>query len=429
MINKIRKKLVIGYSIAIIVILIASIAAGYMALSRITLKMNQKSLFLYLANEVYESQEMLKAWQTNHHLKTRIRQITAHKRSFNNVVYWYAPDGRLLMAEELASSISPKLREKLDAWNFPSGTLQNILVSSAEGKKPWFFMMISQDIYDDNNTYLGRVIVGTNMSPFASIANKYYLVSALIVLAVSILAFWVGNFFASKAIKPIKISIQKQKEFVADASHELRTPLSILLSSVDILKKNESNRELIADMKNEILNMKHLINDLLVLARSDSEKENLVFEDFNLADCIKSVVRNFQSLAFEKKIDILFSSEECIPFYGDENKIRQLIAILLDNALKYSPEKTQIKVTAMATDGDILIKVKDQGVGIPENQLNKIFERFYRVDKARSRSTGGVGLGLPIAQTIVQAHGGKIKVCSKINEGSVFTVRIPIKSA
>ena len=429
MINKLRNKLVIGYSIAIIAILAASTFAGYAALSRITWKMNQKSLLQYLNNEVYESREILTKWQEDHNVPLRVRTITAHKKAFNNVVYWYAPDGRLVLAEELASVISPRIRKRLETWNFPSGEIQKLDISSAEGKRPWHFMMVSEDVFDDNGTFLGHVIVGTNMTPFADLANKYYLVSALIIVGVSLLAYVVGSYFASKAITPIKISIQKQKEFVADASHELRTPLSVLLSSIDIIKDNPEDEMLINDMKDEILTMKHLVNDLLILARSDTEKDEILFSDFDIADTANRVIRSANTLAKNKNIKIKNLSEPCVPMFGDEPKIRQLLNILIDNAIKYSPENTTIEVCIKNNENNLEIKVKDQGIGIAPDDIKKIFERFYRVDKARSRSIGGFGLGLAIAKMIVERHHGEIKVSSEIGVGSTFKIFLPIKNS
>lgn len=428
MINKLRNKLVLSYTIAIIVILIASTLAGYAALSRITWKMNQKSLIQYLSNEVYESHEVLSQWQKNHDIPLKLRTVTAHKKAFNNIVYWYAPDGRLVLAEELTSAISPKIREKLSQWDYPSGKIKRLNVASAEGKRPWHFMMVSEDVFAQDGQYLGRVIVGTNMTPFADLANKYYLASGLIILGVSLLAYFLGNYFASKAIKPIRLSIQKQKEFVADASHELRTPLSVLLSSIDIVKDNP-DPQIINDMKEEILTMKHLVNDLLVLARSDNEKDELLFADFDLADTTQRVVRMSNSVAKTKNIQIKNLSRSCVPMFGDENKIRQLLNILLDNAIKYSPEDTKIEVTVSSSEHMAEIKVKDQGIGIAPAELKKIFERFYRVDKARSRSTGGFGLGLAIAKMIVERHHGEIKVSSEPGKGSTFKIFLPLKNS
>jgi signal transduction histidine kinase len=246
------------------------------------------------------------------------------------------------------------------------------------------------------------------------------------IVVVSLLAFFAGNYFAAKAILPVEDAMEKQRLFVADASHELRTPLSILLSSVDMLNGKNDIQILTQSMKEEILNMRDLTNSLLDLARSDGEDAKRAA--FDLSDVSRAAVSAMRAVADKNNIEIVLSVENGIRAYGDEMKIRQLIGILTDNAIKYSPENSAVRLDVTANRGIAKIVVADQGKGIPEEHLEHIFDRFYRVDKARSRETGGYGLGLSIARNIAALHEGEIRVESAEGKGSTFTVLLPLKN-
>jgi signal transduction histidine kinase len=180
-------------------------------------------------------------------------------------------------------------------------------------------------------------------------------------------------------------------------------------------------------MKEEILNMRDLTNSLLDLARSDGE--DVKRAAFDLSDVSRAAVSAMRAVAEKNNIEIALSVENGILAYGDEMKIRQLIGILTDNAIKYSPENSVVRLDVTANHGIAKIVVTDQGKGIPEEHLEHIFDRFFRVDKARSRQTGGYGLGLSIARNIAASHGGEIQVKSAECKGSTFTVLLPLKNA
>lgn len=425
MLNKFRIKLVIGYTFAIIAIMVVSFIAGYIALEHITVKYNKRSLLTYLNTEAHESIPTLKKHKKNSNMKPEVISFTAHKLAFNNIVYLMSADGKLIKSEELDANISEKIREVIADWNYPALKVKTLYLSSPNSNTVWHFLMVSQDIYEDG-ALIGKVIVGTNLSPLDRIASRYVNVAILIIFIVSILAYFIGNFFASKAIKPIKISIQKQKEFIGDASHEMRTPLSVLLSSVDMLEGSKNDKSIIKNMKTEILNMRSLISNLLILARTEDEKVKSGFSEFNLSEMILSLADSNQILADKKNIKINIMNDEKINIFANESNISNLLNILLDNAIKYSYENTEIIINVRKTNVNVKIKVKDEGIGIKSEDYDKIFERFYRVDKSRSRSQGSFGLGLSLAKKIIFLHNGKIEVESFYGQGSTFIITLPL---
>lgn len=425
MIRKTRRKLVWGYTLAIIVILIISTLAGILALNYFTNTAMERSLIPELEAEVVESRPVLRAWHDGVDRTPRITHFDSHELAFTVMEYWFSTERELVMAEG-SQDVSDLLVERIQYWNLPNLEIEELKIYDDDGKE-WEFIVIADDVFDDDGTHLGKVIVGTNMTPLTRINSQYMQAAAIIIVVVSVLAFFIGNYFAAKAIEPIAVTMQKQRNFVADASHELRTPLSVMLASVDMLEDVEVNRQIVADMRSEILNMRGLVNSLLSLARSDSDKDDLSFSDFDLGEVAQSVTRGLQQLAKAKNIKLVYNFEPGIILCGDEIRIRQLLNILMDNAIKYSSDNMVVLCNIQRHNYHAVISVQDYGVGIAKADHVNIFERFYRADKARSRAQGSFGLGLSIAKQIVERYGGEIKVESELGRGSLFTVSLPLK--
>jgi signal transduction histidine kinase len=180
-------------------------------------------------------------------------------------------------------------------------------------------------------------------------------------------------------------------------------------------------------MKDEVGRMSKLVGDLLTLARADSGTLELNRESFDLRMVADQVARTLQPIVAKKEQTFTLTGDEMIPVFADRERITQLLYILLDNAMKYTPEKGGISLGIEASGKGIQIIVKDNGVGMTPQQAERIFDRFYRVDKGRSREMGGTGLGLSIANWIVTAHGGTIQVQSNVGKGSTFTIALPIQ--
>lgn len=228
----------------------------------------------------------------------------------------------------------------------------------------------------------------------------------------------------NELMRQLKESFKKQEQFVSDASHELKTPLSIIKSYAELLKRRgKANPELITEsidvIEQEAERMLLLVNQLLDLAKN---KQAFPHEPIDLVPLVKKVHRIFAD-AYDRKIH-LDIAEKSVLIKGNEKQIEQVVYILLSNAIKYSEK--EIALHLYVKQQFAVLDVIDKGIGIPEEEQKRIFDRFYRIDKARSRQTGGTGLGLAIANEIVKHHGGTIEVVSEIGKGSTFTVNIPM---
>ncbi|KXG77025.1 sensor histidine kinase [Thermotalea metallivorans] len=223
---------------------------------------------------------------------------------------------------------------------------------------------------------------------------------------------------------------QQRKDFVANVSHELRTPLSAikllaesLLHQEDV--KAETYREFLQDIDTEVDRLNKIIENLLALVDIDKGKLELDYQITYVNYLIENVIHSLKPLADNKQIEMVFYEREKIHIKLDQIKIQQALTNIIHNAIKYTPNGGKIEISLYPEYEDVVIKIEDNGIGIPEESLPYIFERFYRVDKARARSTGGTGLGLAISQQIVVLHQGKIEVASEVNKGTVFYVRLP----
>lgn len=242
-----------------------------------------------------------------------------------------------------------------------------------------------------------------------------------------------GYLLAGRTLSPIQKMLEEQKRFVGDASHELRTPLTALKAMLEVgLRDKEMDikeaRKLISESIEETDKLKNLSDSLLELARENSNGQKLKFEKVLVKEVAIEAIKKVESKAKSKKIKIVLATKG-LAVKGNKDKLSELMVILLDNAVKYSPKNSQIKVGAKENNHNILIKVMDEGPGIEAKDIPHIFERFYRADSARGhREEGGYGLGLAIAKKIVEEHMGKISVESEIGRGSKFKIVLPIFS-
>lgn len=245
-----------------------------------------------------------------------------------------------------------------------------------------------------------------------------------------IIVFVSSLFLAGRALIPIKKSWERQKSFVADASHELRSPLAVIETNLELVLGNgeetvESQKKWLSNILAENRRMSKLVNDLLFLARADSNQEMFEKRFFPLRDILMEAVISLQPLASKKNIALKADINQSQDFFGDEARIKQLAVILIDNAIKYTPQGGFVQVGLGIHESSVEITVTDNGEGIAKEHLDKIFERFYRVDKARSRESGGTGLGLSIADWVVKGHRGSITVASMPGKGTTFKIALP----
>ncbi len=230
-------------------------------------------------------------------------------------------------------------------------------------------------------------------------------------------------------IRRLRDSFAQIKQFSADASHELRTPLTIMRGEMELAlrasKSPEEYRQILASALEEILRLTSIIDNLLLLAKSDQDLYEAHFSEVDLSTLVTELYDDSEVLAEPKRIHVSLQKKEPITIVGDKVRLRQLFLNLVDNAIKYTPEDGSVSLSVEQNNGTAKFQVTDTGIGIPPEELGKVFDRFYRVDKARTRELGGSGLGLSIAKWIAELHRGRILVESVVNRGTTFTVEIP----
>ena len=236
----------------------------------------------------------------------------------------------------------------------------------------------------------------------------------------------------NQMIERLEKAFKRQKQFTSDASHELRTPLAVIQaeSTLALNKERTANeyKQSLEIVSNESMLMAKVVDQLLTLARVDSGKEQLSFEEIDLSELLAGVAAHAEILCRDKGLEFHSDRMETILVSGDRAKLRELFLNLLDNAIRYSPDGGKISLTLRRAEESAVISIADIGIGISEEDIPYIFERFYRVDKARSRVENGAGLGLAICKYIAEIHGGRIEVISRLGEGSTFSVWLPITS-
>lgn len=233
----------------------------------------------------------------------------------------------------------------------------------------------------------------------------------------------------NEMLERLEESFQKLSQFTADAAHELRTPITALKGETEVLLSQRRSLEeygnaLAANLE-RLDFLTKLVNDLLLLSQADEGSQVLQVETILLPELLRELWDAFTLVAAQKEINSAFECSEELRINGDSLKLKQLFSNLIDNAIKYTPEGGEISLSSKRAYDGVKITLKDSGIGIPGDDLPRIFDRFYRVDKSRSRLSGGTGLGLSICQWIVKAHKGTIGVDSQPHQGTTFTVTLP----
>jgi len=273
--------------------------------------------------------------------------------------------------------------------------------------------------------------VGRSTEPERQALRRLLLVLTGGVAAGLALALAGGYFLAGLALRPIRAAVDSQRAFIADASHELRTPLSVMRANGELLKRHLSepvsaNREAVDDIITESDRLGRLVGQMLTLARVDSGQAALTMSEVALDEIADDVSRGMRLLAQERGVTLETAIERPLRLRGDGDRLRELIVVLTDNAVKYTDAGGRVRLEVRrAAGGRVTIRVSDTGRGIAPEALPHIFDRFYRVDRARSRESGGTGLGLAIARWIAEAHGGSIRAESAAGVGTTVTVELP----
>ncbi len=261
--------------------------------------------------------------------------------------------------------------------------------------------------------------------------QNFLVTMLLLVPVVAVVAGGAGYLFCGKAVAPVSQSFRVLRRFVDDAGHELRTPVAIISASLETLDQSLSdhkeNLEVIDKVSRASRRLKTLSSDLVTLASMESPELELTRSPIDVAVLVGNVGEDFEHAAQEKNITLICEPGSAATLMGNSDALQRMLSNVLDNAIRYTPSGGTVKITGAVHNSNVDIVVEDTGIGIPAESLKHVFDRFYRVDKARTREQGGTGLGLSIARAIAEAHGGTITVESHPGEGSKFTVMLPAR--
>ena len=354
---------------------------------------------------------------------------TRYYRNTNDRLFFYVFDrwGQLVGFVRASFRVEPFILDYMNQKEIPGGAIEVVSYPNENGRMT-NIMMTSRIIRIGEIEQ--TVYVGKDVTALYSGLQKATVALIFLGVLALIIASMIGHIMAGRAIIPMKEAYERQKQFAADASHELRTPLAVVMASADLLLADKSItnpllREVIEDLKGEVKKMSKLVSDLLTVARSDNNALKVKMQKLNLGDLLNQNIRMMTPLAEKKEITLSgVNIKECF-IQGDEQKIKQLILILVDNAIKYTLKGGKVLVELEKIDEEkVVFSVQDSGIGIAPEDQERIFDRFFRVDKAHSRAMGGNGLGLSIATEILRIHDGKISVSSELGVGTKFTVEL-----
>jgi signal transduction histidine kinase len=339
---------------------------------------------------------------------------------------WIAldPEGHVIDNDSAAPSLGlpqPELaRRALQEDDMISATIQG-----SDGS----VRAVSMPMYDETGEVVGAIQYARSLQAVQKEVNGLILVLLPLGLGSLGLAAFGGLYMARRAVRPAQESFDRQRAFVADASHELKTPLTLIKASTEVLQRgltDEEDKELTDEVLAETERMGAVLSDLLTAARLDAGQLTIRQETFNLASTIYAVAERFGTRAASAGVRLEVEAEGKLSALGDQERTEQILTVLLDNALVYTPKGGSIDVAGRARDGSVEAIVEDTGPGIAPEHLPHIFERFYRADPARSRTgSGGTGLGLAIARDLAHAQEGDLEAENVKGGGAVFRLTLP----
>lgn len=258
---------------------------------------------------------------------------------------------------------------------------------------------------------------GRELATFYSFLAVSISISLLGVLLVFVLVL----LFSKLAVRPISRSMEQQRQFITDASHEIKTPLTIIDANAEVLEMEGGENEWTHSIKNQVRRLSEMTERLIFLTRMEEKRSGMVFSDFPISEAVTEEAEEFRPLARAQGKSFRLEIEPELMYRGDEHAIRRLVTLLLDNAMKYSDDGGEISLNLTASGKNIGLTVWNTVREIPKGNLNRLFDRFYRLDASRNSETGGYGIGLSAAKAIVEAHGGKISARSPDGHSVRFT--------
>ncbi len=343
--------------------------------------------------------------------------------NFNVIAIERGEDGKI----NTNSYINPSYLEYFSDINFDDQAINKIYEMNINNNYHYRAINVKYISKVTGETSYVQLLVNIDSEKaMISIFSKTLIVGCIIIILLILVLTYL---LCKKSLDPIVKNYEKQTEFVQNASHELRTPLTIIQAKQEMLLKYPDSKiidksEDIALTLNETRRLTKLVKELMDLARADASSEKLNKEQIDINKFIEDVSTPYRELSNidNKSFSLdLNATKKCL---ADRNKLKQLMIILMDNALKYTEENDSIEINTSTSKDECVIEIKDTGIGISDEALKHVFERFYREDKARSREKGGSGLGLSIAQTIVKLHGGSIKITHNKPKGTIVTIKL-----
>ena len=410
--SRVRLRLTLGYVgiFALIVLLLGTVAAvGF--LHEITRQ--QDDLLTQEAKN-----------QTSNLLDGENREVLA---AGSDEFGWMALelDGQVIDSDTAAPSLglpSSELVEKaLQEDDMVSATIQG-----SDGS----VRVMSMPMYEESGEAAGVIQYARSLRGVHEEINQLILVLLPLTLGALGLSAIGGAYMAGRAVRPVRKAFERQRSFIADASHELKTPLTLIRADAEVLQRgltSPDDRELADDVLAETDRMSAVLSDLLLIARLDAGKLSVSEKPFDLAGVISETADRFVARAASEGVQLEAQTPGKLRVRGDSERAAQILSILLDNALRHTPSGGSVSVVGSARDGFVEAVVEDSGPGISPEHLPHVFERFYRVDTARSRSSGGTGLGLAIARDLARAQNGDLEAENAEDGGAVFRLILTVE--
>ncbi len=323
--------------------------------------------------------------------------------------------------EQDGGTIKVNFDSLIDKTTFSIEQATNIVTKACQFKsKSGNFGKIYYKFYDESGR---NILVAIDMTDSVNMRLSLLGRIALVACTIYLILFLIVLFISDKIFQPIKENLEKQKQFISDASHELKTPITIISANTDVLKDIDDNQWL-DNIKTQTKRLETIVSDMLSLAKAQEVQQDAVLDNFNISQEIIDAVLPFDALAFENQKVIISDITPNVQYYGNKQDIVKITNILIDNAVKYTTNGGKIFVSLVKDSGKIILTVKNDGSNVPNQDANKIFERFYRAESSRSRNTGGSGLGLAIAKNICDNNKWKIFAISELNVSMQITVVI-----
>jgi len=420
MFERLRKKLTGIYMLIFSLFLVAFACASFYV------------ILMAFASEETEIMRELVRHEGEEYVDDRELPVTAQNiADGQGFAYMLSPNGMVVIDQLTESSYAKHIMAQQSEWPETDEDAAFLFFVKEDGERSLFVAARSELIEDGK--VLGTLYMFRNLTVYYQAILTSAGIIFLLVLLFLAIAGYIGYYLAGKNLEPIKTAFQQQKEFVADASHELRTPMTVLTMAAEALSSDKESEysdfalRIVKDIKYETKKMNNLVENLLTLARGDSKAWRLDLSWFCLTDEIEQTLLSLNYLAETKGVHFSWElPEEKIDIFADRRMLMQLITILVDNAVKYTEEGKKVFLSLRKEERKAVITITDEGIGMTIEDQTRIFERFYRIDKARTRTNGGFGLGLPIAKLIVKKHHGNISVSSTLNVGSSFVVKLPL---